>query len=190
MTNDLKQRAEELSQKITHHLLVANPRIREALILAAAETIIRELVAEIEKPNIRTKRHDLQTNLKRAEEMIEIDGWNYRSKPSENDTNKDARKIVTLSEQGMIWVGIRAWHPRGYWINNGEPERAEIIAWRDLYEPARGRFYRGILHIPTVPHIESEAERRAKEFINREWSTNSVGRFAIDMLRALLEERK
>lgn len=77
--------------------------------------------------------------------MIEQDGWNYRTKPEEGD----ARKLVTLEQGGMVWVGIRAWHNvKRYWMNNGEPERAEVIAWRNLPEPASGRWDRGVLFIP------------------------------------------
>jgi hypothetical protein len=69
------------------------------------------------------------------------DGWCYHGKPSGNG---DARKIVTLEQNGMVWVGIRAYHVRGdYWMNNNEPEVANVIAWRDLNEPAKGRWMRG-----------------------------------------------
>lgn len=78
--------------------------------------------------------------------MPEADGWEYYSKPS----GGDCRKIVTLEQSGMTWVGIRAF-ANGGWINNGEPERADVIAWRDLPEPANGRFVRGQLILSRGP---------------------------------------
>ena len=71
--------------------------------------------------------------------------WNYcgNCRPKDGD---DARKIVTLMEGGMVWVGIRAYHHRDrYWMNGGEPERAEVLAWKDLPSPATKRWVRGIL---------------------------------------------
>ncbi len=71
--------------------------------------------------------------------------WNYLGKPP---ASGDCRKIVTLMDQdGMMWVGIRAFeHSRQIWINNNEPETARILAWRDLDEPARGRWEGGRLY--------------------------------------------
>lgn len=78
----------------------------------------------------------------------EQDGWNYNGEPGEGD----ARKLVTLEDGGMTWVGIRAWHAaHRRWINNGEPERATVKAWRDLPEPARGFWYRGQLTAMGAP---------------------------------------
>lgn len=75
------------------------------------------------------------------------DGWNYETQCVPEG---DARKIVTLEEDGMTWVGIRAFdHQRKRWINNGEPERASVKAWRDLPNPARGFWFRGQLQTPT-----------------------------------------
>ena len=74
-----------------------------------------------------------------------VDLWHYcrNSHPKEGD---DARKIVTLMEDGMIWIGIRTWHNRGwYWMNGSEPERAEVLAWMDLPQPAQKRWVHGIL---------------------------------------------
>jgi hypothetical protein len=75
----------------------------------------------------------------------QFDPWNYfgSSHPKEGD---DARKLVTLLEGGMVWVGIRAYHHTGkYWTNNGEPERAEVLAWMNLPQPAQKRWAHGIL---------------------------------------------
>lgn len=78
--------------------------------------------------------------------MTEVDGWTYREKPQ----GGDARKIVTLEQDGMVWVGIRAFnHATGHWMNNNEPETAHILAWRDLNQPANGRWDRGLLVLPT-----------------------------------------
>ena len=71
------------------------------------------------------------------------DGWHYRGEPRDG-TN--ARKIVTLVDGAVCWVGIRAWNAsQRRWENNGEPEPNKILAWRDLHEPAKGYWYRGQL---------------------------------------------
>ena len=73
------------------------------------------------------------------------DGWNYKSKPADGT---DARKLVTLREDAMTWVGIRVWNGLTQkWMNNNEPERAQIIAWKNLDEPARGFYEHGLLYI-------------------------------------------
>lgn len=65
------------------------------------------------------------------------DGWNY-SRP-ENQDGRDARKFVTLSQDGMKWVGIRAWHlTESRWYNGNEPELAKVLAWREMPEIAKG----------------------------------------------------
>jgi hypothetical protein len=70
--------------------------------------------------------------------MFENDGWDYTAKPP---AEGDCRKLVTLAQDGMWWVGIRAFdHARQRWLNNSEPERAEVIAWRNLPESATSRF--------------------------------------------------
>ena len=92
-----------------------------------------------------------QRRLLKGKKMFEADGWNYTGKPVEGF---DARKIVTLTEGGMVWVGIRAWHGTGgYWMNGGEPERATVKAWRNLPEPAAGFWDRGNLHVPKTPNV-------------------------------------
>jgi hypothetical protein len=71
------------------------------------------------------------------------DAWKYSGHPEEG---KDARCLVTLLDGGMVWVGIRAWHHAGkYWMNNSEPERHQVLAWKPLDSPARGRWLRGQL---------------------------------------------
>ena len=78
---------------------------------------------------------------------FEHDGWCYQNSIPEE--TKDARKIVTLKQDGMVWVGNRAWnHTKKRWENNGEPERASVLAWRELNEPARGYWDRGVLVVP------------------------------------------
>jgi hypothetical protein len=77
----------------------------------------------------------------------QADGWHYAGEPS----GGDARKLVTLVEGGMTWVGIRAFNFQGrHWMNNNEPERAEVKAWRDLDQPASGFWDRGRLFIKPV----------------------------------------
>lgn len=61
------------------------------------------------------------------------DGWNEGNPPD----GGDCRKLVTLEQDGMIWVGIRAWNRAG-WLNNGERDHrnVKVLAWRDLPPPA------------------------------------------------------
>lgn len=77
-------------------------------------------------------------------EYFEQDGWNYRTKPA---PGQDARKLVTLEQGGMVWVGIRAWNSQGrYWQNGNEPEtQANVKAWRELSAPAKGFWLHGEL---------------------------------------------
>ena len=76
--------------------------------------------------------------------MSEPDGWIYIGQCTPEDG--DCRKIVTLEQGGMTWVGIRAYdRARRIWLNNGEPEAAQVIAWRDLPDPATKRWIRGQL---------------------------------------------
>lgn len=71
------------------------------------------------------------------------DGWEYQTKPE----GGDCRKIVTLEQDGMVWVGIRAFNAiTGQWLNGGEPERARVLAWKDLDQPAKGRWIDGRLY--------------------------------------------
>lgn len=73
-----------------------------------------------------------------------VDGWIYVGFPE----GGDCRKFVTLEQDGMAWVGVRAFnHQRRFWQNNNEPERATVIAWRDLPEPARGRWERARFYL-------------------------------------------
>ena len=75
---------------------------------------------------------------------MEPDGWNYTRNPP---AKGDARKLVTLEQDGMIWTGIRAYHHQGgYWMNGGEPELVKVLAWRDLPEPAKGFWQGGKLY--------------------------------------------
>lgn len=107
--------------------------------------------------------------------MSESDGWTYTGGP----TSGDARRIVTLRQDGMVWVGIRAYHAgEKRWMNNNEPERAEIVAWRDLYEPAKGFWDRGKLVVPpscnltlrtdeaTMKAIQEDKEQAAVRALN------------------------
>ena len=70
------------------------------------------------------------------------DTWVYDRAPGEGD----ARKLVTLQQQGMVWVGVRAYHHLlKCWMNNNEPEQAQVLAWQDLPEPASRRWIGGKL---------------------------------------------
>ena len=49
----------------------------------------------------------------------------------------DARKLVTLQEESMVWVGIRAWNAQQQcWFNGAKRETATVLAWVDLPFPA------------------------------------------------------
>jgi hypothetical protein len=75
--------------------------------------------------------------------------WEYQAKPQEGD----CRKLVTLLEAGMVWVGLRAWHGiEGRWYNGNDPEKAEVLAWMDLPQAAPKRWVRGKL----VPDPEAD----------------------------------
>jgi hypothetical protein len=75
---------------------------------------------------------------------FESDGWNYRTKP---DDNGNCRKLVTLHDHGMMWVGVRAWYnTEQRWYNGNEPEHHTVHAWRELPAPAEGFWQHGQLH--------------------------------------------
>lgn len=76
--------------------------------------------------------------------VFESDGWCYKHKPNGQG---DCRKLVTLHDRGMAWVGVRAWHDKQGWMNGNEPELHTIHAWRDLEPPATGFWLSGILHL-------------------------------------------
>ena len=59
--------------------------------------------------------------------------WQY----SPTIPDGDARKLVTLEEDGMVWVGIRAWNTmRMCWLNGNKREEAKVLAWIGLPFPA------------------------------------------------------
>ena len=91
---------------------------------------------------------ELERQFERIGGGTAADGWIYGDKPP---ANGDARKLVTIEcSQQMTWVGIRAYdHNRKCWLNNGEPEKDHIKAWRDLPEPAHGFWSGGILYFTT-----------------------------------------
>jgi hypothetical protein len=71
------------------------------------------------------------------------DGWNYAATPQDGT---DSRKLVTLEQDGMVWIGIRAWSSQHRcWVNNGEPTRETVVAWKDLPRPAEHRWVNGLL---------------------------------------------
>lgn len=70
-------------------------------------------------------------------------GWHYGTKP---EPGTDGRKLVTLEQGGMVWIGIRFWQSQlQRWVNNGEPIIETVIAWQDLPQPAPHRWSRGLL---------------------------------------------
>ena len=69
--------------------------------------------------------------------------WEYLEKPKPEG---DCRKLVTLLDGGMVWVGVRAFnHQQQRWMNNNEPEKVTVLAWMDLPGPAEKRWVRGCL---------------------------------------------
>lgn len=68
---------------------------------------------------------------------MDSNGWNYsRTIPKSGD----ARKLVWLEEDGMAWVGIRAYHhTERRWYNGNDPERAHVLCWQEL--PGRALRY-------------------------------------------------
>lgn len=80
-------------------------------------------------------------------------GWRYEREPDTD--SKDCRHLVTLVEDGMEWVGIRAWHSgESRWYNGNEPERAMVKAFMPLPATARRSWYRGKL----LPESTSDTE--------------------------------
>jgi hypothetical protein len=76
------------------------------------------------------------------------DKWEYEIAGPQSG---DSRKLVTLSELGMIWVGIRIYNQKlKRWENNGEPETVHVIAWRDLPQPAQRYWMNGKLIGPEL----------------------------------------
>ncbi len=62
----------------------------------------------------------------------------------------DCRKLVTLEQDGMTWVGIRAWSGID-WLNNGARETATVLSWRDLPPPSRSDGLMRPMSGPTLP---------------------------------------
>ena len=79
---------------------------------------------------------------------FEVDGWCYLN--PNHDDGSDCRKLVTLTQDGMTWVGIRAFDfARQRWVNNGEPSPSEAVqAWRELPKIAEGFWFSGKLTFP------------------------------------------
>ena len=80
-------------------------------------------------------------------------GWLYRSDIPQGD----ARKIVSLQQSGMEWVGIRIWNATEQcWYNGNEPLRSDerVLAWMDLPATARRHWVRGKL----LPENEQPTE--------------------------------
>ncbi len=82
--------------------------------------------------------------------------WEYMLNPVEGD----ARKFVTLLDaDNMVWVGIRYWHfQERRWYNGNDPEKATVIAWANLPQPAKGRWYRGQLIEAEPPQAKEMKE--------------------------------
>ncbi len=86
---------------------------------------------------------DRIASLERQLEDARKQPWRYVDGPEDG---ADPRCLVTLEEDGMRWVGIRAWNANtGQWLNGGEPERARVMAWQPLPVPASGYWQHGKL---------------------------------------------
>jgi hypothetical protein len=103
-------------------------------------------------------------------------GWNYR----DLDTGEfadipegDARKLVTLEKDEMIWIGIRAYsHAAKTWMVNGTDADEKVIAWQDLPDPARSNVFampkaameefERAMREEVIPQIEDDIRRRAE----------------------------
>jgi hypothetical protein len=82
--------------------------------------------------------------------MIDENGWHYERNPPDGG---DSRKLCTIDVDGdMCFVGIRMWNSRNSrWESNGQPCAGEKVrAWRDLPDPARGHWDRGLLTVALV----------------------------------------
>jgi len=95
--------------------------------------------------------------------------WNY---DVEDVPEGDARKFVTLEQQEMLWVGIRAFHHgEKRWYNGSEIETARIVAWQDLPSPADPKFFaipseitdsfERAMREEVIPAIENDIRDRA-----------------------------
>ena len=89
----------------------------------------------------------MKTDSKPQELITDSLGWLYR----EDIRQGDCRKLVSLRQDGMEWVGIRAWNQKEHrWYNGNDPERADILGWMDLPQTVRRHYVRGIL----VPELK------------------------------------
>lgn len=76
------------------------------------------------------------------------DNWTRDPYPPEGG---DARKLVTLEKDGMIWVGIRAWDGCR-WLNGGRHDAAEkVLAWQAIPAPAYSDGLMRPMSAPTLP---------------------------------------
>lgn len=76
------------------------------------------------------------------------DNWIRNPYPPEGG---DARKLVTIERDSMIFVGIRAWNGTS-WLNNGMTDKAEkVLAWQPLPTPAYSDGLMQSMSGPTLP---------------------------------------
>lgn len=96
-----------------------------------------------------------------------MNGWNYNVTEVPEG---DARKIVTLERDDMVWVGIRAFHHEQKVWNGDSGDR--VVAWRDLPEPASPRYmavpkeaveaFEKEMTGTVIPEIEENQRRQAE----------------------------
>ena len=93
--------------------------------------------------NLHEAREKIATLERELEEARAGVAWRYIDGPEDG---ADPRCLVTLEEDRMRWVGVRAWNANTrQWLNGGEPERARVIAWQPLPVPAIGYWQHGKL---------------------------------------------
>lgn len=75
--------------------------------------------------------------------------WRYGVPPSHGD----CRKLVTLEDGAMVWVGIRHWNEmKQSWMSGLHIETARVLGWIDLPSPADeqhvdpGIYWGGVRH--------------------------------------------
>lgn len=83
---------------------------------------------------------------------MNVRDWNRVTQPD----GGDARKLVTLQRDNLIWVGIRA-YDGAQWLNNGKTDPSEkVLAWQDLPFPAYSDGLMGSMAGPTLPEGDGQ----------------------------------
>lgn len=104
-----------------------------------------------------------------------MNGWDYHI---DEVPEGDARKLVTLEKDGMVWIGIRAFHHETKtWLNNGADLGERVVAWRDLPEPANPRGFAGKSQSAPIPsRADADDLELAKPVLRDKPSTSYLQR--------------